>query len=151
MKRALLFLLLLSAPILAKASGFLPGSTITGDLYTDAFQAYSDTSTISGWTSFTTKHVYYKRVGKLVFVWFVLDGTSNSATTNFTVPYTISNTVQPVFLTRSKDNGATIVTGLARGGINTKTVTLNADPAATAYTASGAKLSAGHFFYETSD
>ena len=49
---------------------------------------YSETSTLVGWSSTAAKLIRYKKIGKTVFVNFWIDGTSDSATTTFTVPYT---------------------------------------------------------------
>ena len=47
----------------------------------------SATSTIVGWSSFTTKVIRYKIINDIAFVEFILDGTSNSTSTNFTLPF----------------------------------------------------------------
>lgn len=47
---------------------------------------YSNTSTIVGWSSYTDKVIKYKIIGKTMFVIGVISGTSNSATTSFTIP-----------------------------------------------------------------
>ena len=39
-----------------------------------AWTDYSATSTIVGWSSYTTKSIFYKKIGKLVFVQFVISG-----------------------------------------------------------------------------
>src|SRR3990167_5861782 len=49
---------------------------------------YGGTSTITGWSSFTNQKIFYTKVGKLVFVAFDLNGTSNATTVSFTLPYT---------------------------------------------------------------
>lgn len=48
---------------------------------------YSATSTIVGWSSITSKKIYYKTVGDIVFVSFRIQGTSNSVLANFTLPF----------------------------------------------------------------
>lgn len=55
-----------------------------------AWVDYSATSTIVGWSSFTTKSIKYKKVGNLVFVMFTLAGDSDAGTgtaVQFTLPY----------------------------------------------------------------
>jgi len=54
---------------------------------------YSAVSTIVGWSSFTTKLIYTKKIGKTVFVSFFLHGVSNATTISFTLPYKSSNTL----------------------------------------------------------
>lgn len=49
---------------------------------------FSATSTIVGWTSFTTKKVRYKLSGRKLDVQWMLIGTSNAVTVTFTLPYT---------------------------------------------------------------
>jgi hypothetical protein len=48
---------------------------------------YSSTSTIVGWSSFTTKLIKYRVIGKQVFVIANIRGTSNSTSTSFTIPF----------------------------------------------------------------
>ncbi|MDD5060968.1 MAG: LamG domain-containing protein [Candidatus Marinimicrobia bacterium] len=62
--------------------------TLTGDIYTDDWTDYASQSTIVGWSSFTTKNIWVKKVGKTVFWMATISGTSNSASTSFTLPYT---------------------------------------------------------------
>lgn len=49
---------------------------------------YSATSTIVGWSSFTTKVIKYRVIGKQVFYIVNLSGTSNSTSTSFTLAHT---------------------------------------------------------------
>ena len=65
--------------------------TVTGDAYTVIWTDYSDSSTITGWSSYTYKEIYYKVIGKLIFVSFHIYGTSDSTSASFTIPYTVSN------------------------------------------------------------
>jgi hypothetical protein len=58
-----------------------------GDIKTVAMTDYSATSTIVGWSSYDTKKIFYKKVGKLVFCQFSLRGTSDADTASFTLPY----------------------------------------------------------------
>lgn len=120
------------------------GSTLTEGTWTD----YAATSTIVGWSSFTTKLIYYKKVGKTVFFTAVLAGTSNSTAVSFTLPDTSSNDVQVNFCFRSTDNGVpTSGGGLANIIANSATVTCYKDMAANAWTGSGTKNLLGSGFY----
>ena len=64
------------------------GIVNTGDLKNVAWTDYASSSTVVGWSSFTTKEIYYKKVGKLVFVIFRIEGASDSTAASFTLPYT---------------------------------------------------------------
>jgi len=124
---------------------------VSGDLYTAAWTDYSGTSTVIGWSSFTTKVIMYKKVGNLVFVAFKLTGVSNAGTVTFTLPYTAANTtvefngIHPYAM----DNGARI-NGIATFAMpaNTAQVYSFPDAADGAWTASGTKDVRGEFWYE---
>lgn len=120
------------------------------DFYTVAWTDYSGTSTIVGWASYVTKKIYYKKIGKLVFVEFNIDGTSNSTSTTFTLPYTKSNTTTLYTYGFSVDNGSAAIVGLVNMTANTAIVTCshNVTGAAASYTNSGNKTVNGQLFYE---
>lgn len=125
-------------------------STLTGmtDIYTTAWTDYSGTSSIVGWGSFTTKLIYYKQVGKLVFVRANLTGASNSTTTTFTLPFTQSNDVRLHAPCYTVDNG-TVKAGQVRLPANSATVTAAVDLTGTAFGASGTKAVECSFWYQT--
>ena len=128
------------------------GSVYTsGDIYTTAWTNYSSTSTIVGWSSFTYKVLDYKKVGKTVFVNFRFEGTSNSATTTFTLPVASRNEANVVFLSTglAVDNGGTAVAARIQVSTASTTVTLYSTMSASSWTASGFKAMYGQFFYET--
>ena len=52
---------------------------------------YSATSTVVGWSSFTTKIIKYRVIGKQVFYIVNIVGTSNSTTASFTLAHTTVN------------------------------------------------------------
>lgn len=112
-----------------------------------AWTDYSATSTIVGWSSYTTKNIYYKDIGKTRFVTYVLAGTSNSTSTTFTVPSASSNTVDTVFASRAMDNSVEGATGLGALLPNSSTVNCYRSALA-AWTASGTKVVAGQFTYQ---
>ena len=62
-----------------------------GTTTTNTWVDYSTTSTIVGWTTFTQKTIRYLVVGKILTVQYYIAGTSNSATTSFTIPQTSTN------------------------------------------------------------
>lgn len=68
---------------------------------------YSSSSTVTGWSSFTTKKIYYTKFGSLMFVTFQISGTSNSYYARFTLPYSNNASVPQLFCCRKQDNGGT--------------------------------------------
>jgi hypothetical protein len=58
---------------------------------------FSQQSTIVGWSSTTTRRVFYKVFGKTVTVFFTITGTSNSAITTIQLPIRASS-VMPLYL-----------------------------------------------------
>lgn len=122
--------------------------TVATDIYTTAaWQDYSATSTIVGWTSFTAKSIFYKQLGKFVHIAFNFQGTSNATTASFTLPFT-ANAVNPQFNfpCLTQDNGAG-VTGFAQLQANSSTVNGYTTYGAAAWTNSGTKVFTGQFFY----
>ena len=121
---------------------------LTGDIYNVVWTDYSAISTIVGWTSFTTKQIYYKKVGKLIFCAFYLSGTSDSATTTFTLP---SNATQYFggAIAQAKDNGSTLTTAVRIfGGGGGNAFAAYKDFSSASWTTSGTKEIIGSFWYE---
>jgi hypothetical protein len=108
---------------------------------------YFASSTIVGWSAGKTGTIYTKKIGKTVFVRYLIDGTSDNATTTFTVPYVSS--VSCYFAGFAIDNGGTKVAAANQTSGSSDVVTLKKDPAGGAFTASGAKQVTGQFFYES--
>ena len=71
-----------------------------------AWTDYSATSTIVGWTSYTTKEIWYKKIGKIVFVTFHIAGTSDDTVANFTVPFSNNADVRVNVVIRGLDDGS---------------------------------------------
>jgi hypothetical protein len=118
------------------------------DIYTNfAWQDYSATSSITGWASFTSKSLFYKQIGKFIFIAFNFQGTSNSTSTNFSVP-AVANATNPQFNFPcfTQDNGAAVA-GFAQLVAGSATVNAYSTYAAAAWTASGTKILSGQFFY----
>jgi hypothetical protein len=113
---------------------------------------YSGTSTVTGWSAFTTKQIYYKKVGSTVFVNVYLAGTSNATAITFTLPFAMSSA-----------SGSYIVScGVAGDGgtqqtlpsylnlaANSSTAYVYKTLAAGAWTASGSKYILVSFWYES--
>jgi len=126
------------------------GVAVNGDIYTVAWTNYSAISTIVGWSSFTSKEIFYKRVGKLLFVKFRLEGTSDATTASFTLPNNNnSNMAVDELNMLVQDNG---VWQSAPGYINlaasNNVVGLYKNITSFAWTNSGTKKAVGSFCYE---
>jgi len=106
---------------------------------------YSATSTIVGWSSFTTKIIKYRLIGKQLFCIFYLDGTSNSATTTFTLP---NNSLTYNELAGRFVNNGALTAGYTRMNISSNIITLLSSISSTTWTASGNKVITGQFFYD---
>jgi hypothetical protein len=111
--------------------------------------AFQDTSTVVGWSSFTTKTIRYQRCYKRIIIEFNLQGTSNSATTTMTLPMMLGassgNIVQPIYVI---DLGGAFV-GRAVILSSSTTVTFSKDITGTSYSNSGTKNAVGTIVYET--
>lgn len=130
-------------------------ATFTADVKTTAWTDYTATSTIVGWSSFTSgrKFIMYKKIGKLMLVAFHLEGTSNSATTSFTLPVA-AVTVGTAFdfstnLGFAQDNTVTLTAASRLRLPNaSSTVECFKDCGTTGWTTSGTKIVEGLFWYE---
>ena len=101
------------------------------------FTDYTATSTVVGWLSFVTKAIWYKQIGKIVFVWIAIYGTSNSTGVTFSLPSTPTTgslTYIPIFI---QDNGASLTGRLDILG--SATFTAYANLSGGGWTASGTK------------
>ena len=121
----------------------------SGDIYTEDWTDYSDDSTITGFASYSTKLIRYARVGFLVFVQFSISGTSDLATTTFTLPY--SNTSNPPVnvVMHSRDDS---LWGWGRIYLAAESAEVNlyyGVGAGDTWTNTGTKSVRGEFFYKT--
>jgi hypothetical protein len=116
-----------------------------GDVYTQGWTSYA--STVNGWSSFTTKLVYYKTVGDLVYVWFHIDGTSNQTYASMTVPYTSNSSIQSQGVIRIINSG-TSGSGIYNHPTSSSQVTFFRTVGGASWTASGQKLVIGQFVYQ---
>lgn len=125
--------------------------TSLSDFFTDGWTDYSSTSTITGWAAgMAVQRIYYKKIGKLVFVQFNLSGTSNSTEAKFTLPYTHNSDIFIILPIRVRDNGGAYTTGLFQVATGGSEVSCFKDLTSAAFTATGAKRVDGSFFYQTS-
>jgi hypothetical protein len=106
---------------------------------------YSATSTIVGWSSFTTKQIRYRIIGKQLFVMFNLQGTSNSTSVTFTLPNNQIN--QTMYSTCWAVNNGAVANGTSIVNINANTCLLLQNGSGV-WTASGGKQLVGQFFIE---
>jgi hypothetical protein len=121
----------------------------TGNLYTVPWTPYHDTSTIVGWSSYTTKSIYYKRVGNLVFVNFFIGGVSDDTTVTFTLPYDPATGCGVHLMCRVQDNGTWQTTpGWLRLSVGASTAQVWKNANSGAFLGSGNKGVAGQFWYE---
>jgi hypothetical protein len=117
-------------------------------LHQTALTDYSTTSTITGWSAFTIRTIWYIRIGKMVFVNFVLTGTSDSTAVTFTLPFDhlgSGGSVRQIISIR--DNTGSYTSGLALLTSGTNTVTCYSTPGTGAWTASGTKEVRGQLWY----
>ena len=140
----------------AGGGSFAKNVVVGGDVFTTAWTSYGATSTVTGWSVFTRKIIYYKRVGKLVFVQFNLEGTSDTNSIKFTLPFTNSNADSnlPVSATfgLGKDNGTSLTSaGRVQLNANSDEVIIQKDLASGAWTTSGTKQVIGQFWYEAKE
>jgi len=121
----------------------------TESLDTVPWTDYSAVSTITGFAAYTQKEIYYKRIGKLVFVSYGIGGNSDGVDVRFTLPYAIG-AVNPSISVPiiAKDAGTQITTAVcylqAGGGSAAFFTTI----AAAAWTNSSTRSTSGQFFYE---
>ena len=111
-----------------------------------AWTDYSGTSTIVGWTSYTVKEIWYKKIGKLVFVQFDIEGTSDDTVATFTLPFNKQTDVNEIVTIRVVDDGTAYIGFLS---ISAAIVTCYSDIAAGAWINSGNKYVYGQFWYQT--
>jgi hypothetical protein len=112
-----------------------------------AWVDYSATSTITGWSAYTTQHIYYTRENSLVYVVFNLIGTSNSTEAKFTLPYTSAANPNIRFLFRAQDNGGAFAPAIGYLSPSSNLVTTGQNIAGSVWTNSGDKTIQGQFFY----
>jgi hypothetical protein len=118
-----------------------------GGVLETSWTDYSASSTVTGWSSFSTKQIYYKDIGKTRFVQILIDGTSNSTSTSLTLPSASSNTADYRGPIRTDDN-STINIGHFALDKNSSTVNAYYGPSASAWTASGTKRLLGTIIYQ---
>lgn len=137
--------------VLKATAGVLAGSANVADLgdYT-GWTDYSETSTVVGFGAFTTKLIYYLKIGKQVFVAFYIDGTSNAVNFTFTVPVNSAAAGLTYYesMARGMDNGVALGTPCqVQLPANSNIVTVLTNLTGTAWTAANQKVATGEFWY----
>lgn len=130
--------------------GSSAGLKVVGDIYTVQWTDFSSTS-ITGWSSTTTKKIFYKKIGKTVIMNYDIEGTSNSAITKIGLPFTVPSGSMVVRnrCAISKDNGADQNESFGEVLSAGVEITIYKDfSAINNWTASGTKRVAGQITYE---
>jgi hypothetical protein len=109
---------------------------------------YSAISTITGWSSYTSKVIYYKRMGHIIFVVFSLVGPGNGVTQcTFTLPFTSSAPGFYIGMIAAQNDGGAYTSGMSQIGNGVTTVSLYRDPNATAWSGTGTRAAQGSLWY----
>jgi hypothetical protein len=115
---------------------------------------FSEQSTIVGWSSFTAKQIRYKQIGSLVYVSYIIIGTSNSTSATFTLPFVVNRNVSSLnaygYGAVVGDNSNFVVGGFGTisGNVFTQFRYTSLTNSTSTFTASGTKQITGQFFYE---
>jgi hypothetical protein len=109
---------------------------------------YSAVSTISGFSSYTNKWIYTKKIGKTVFVSFRLTGTSNASAISFTVPYASASAPAYTTIPASATTNGTQIIGMIQLASTSQTVACYSSPTFGGWT-NGTSDIMGGFFYES--
>lgn len=98
---------------------------------------YSATSTISGWSAFTTKEIFIKQEDKGCWVKIKIEGTSTTGTTSCTLNFNADETKRAFTISR---NAGTYGSGVVDTASGSNVLTFYNTVAGGAYTTSGTKL-----------
>ena len=130
----------------ADVSGILPAANGGADAWVD----YSATSTIVGWSSFTTKVILYQKTYGKVFIIFDLAGTSDSTVASFTVPFTSAPSITTWGYETLVVNNGTTATSPGRANVTSGsgTIDMRINTAGNTWTNTGTKRAAGKFWFE---
>lgn len=115
---------------------------------------FSEQSTIVGWSSYTGKQIRYKQIGSIVFVQYLIAGTSNSTSSTFTLPFPVNrnllSNIGYAYGGVVLDNGNYVIGGFGTisGNVFTQFRNPTLNTQVNTFTASGTKQITGQFFYE---
>ena len=126
--------------------------TFGADVYNVAWTDYFATATKVGWEATPTGYIYYKKIGKTVYVNFMITGTSNHTVAYFTVPYTNNTSAAANNIGYCLNNG-TIDTaaGLIEMAANSDEIWVGRTFGTVAWDASGTKTIKGQIWFEATD
>jgi hypothetical protein len=99
---------------------------------------FSEQSTIVGWSSFTVRRMLYKRIGDILFLNVAINGTSNSTSATFTLPF-VFRTNATIPMSYITNNGVNAMGGFAQVSANTNNIILWRPILTSSWTASGTK------------
>jgi len=122
------------------------------DFFTQGEGWQEFTTTIVGVSSTTVREIWYKRVGKTVFVNFHISGTSNSTNFSFTLPFINTNNgqVEVMVAARVQNSGAFLaIPGMAFLAVNSSTVSIFRDFGGAIFSNTGTKSVQGQLWYQT--
>ena len=117
-----------------------------GDVYTEAWTDWSSSVQCYGWSAYTTKLFYYKKIGKMMFVEYYIDGTSSQTYANISLPHTKS--IGVIQLPIRATNSGTNITGLSVIVSFTAQIDFYSTMGGQVWTASGGKMVTGQFWVE---
>lgn len=125
-------------------------STFNGKQAPPTWVDYSGTSTVVGWSSFTTKVIRYSISGKQCTVNYYIEGTSDATSITFTLANAIGTSgVTPLQgITYAQNNGSPAIAQFSLAGSTVTLSRFNAIGSITTWTNSGTKRAAGTFTYE---
>jgi uncharacterized Zn-binding protein involved in type VI secretion len=127
-------------------------AAIAGDFATVGWTDYSAISTVTGWATFSSdKKIFYKRIGKLIYVSFNIVGESNNTATKFTLPYAAASGGPNFFFPIYAINNGVINTSPGMGYVaaNQAVANLFTSWSSGAWANSGTKHVQGEFWYQT--
>lgn len=142
--------------IILKSSGFASDIKLeaTGDIkleaasdvYTTPWIDYTTSANISGWSAFNTSGIFYKCIGKMVFVEYTIMGTGNGDWTSFKLPFTHGG---PRYYTNSFDftTPQQLFIEFPEGGYAPMIVSIRLASTSSVFWNSGAVKSAGGSFF----
>ncbi len=115
----------------------------------DNWVDYSSTSTVVGWSSTTTKVIRYQQSHRRLSVQFNISGTSNSATTTFTLPFSMgANGIGNLPLFRCINASNSCIAYAVVTGSTVSFVVYDAINSITNFASSGTKTIYGSFVIE---
>jgi hypothetical protein len=124
-------------------------AAVTGNIYTSALTDYSSSVSIVGFSSFSTKQVFYKKIGNLVYLWLHLVGVSNDNGLYITLPFESGVSVgtdYPILACFANFDG-TETLGIIQAYSSTDIV-IFPDLGGSDWPLTGTKAISGCFFYE---